>query len=81
MKILVMRVINVAITHFFEYNPDAYIVANNASCQSAFNRVERSMASLSRELAGLILSHEHFGRHMDNDGKNTDGKLVKCGQI
>jgi hypothetical protein len=54
------KVVNVAIHHFLEYDLDAYFVATNAPGRSAYNRVERRMLPLSRELAGLILPHEHF---------------------
>jgi hypothetical protein len=35
------------------------------------------MAPLSRELAGLILQHDHYGSHLDNSGKTTDAELEK----
>jgi hypothetical protein len=52
-------------------------VATNAPGRSAFNRVERRMAPLSRELAGLILSHDHYGSHLDSQGKTIDEELEK----
>jgi hypothetical protein len=33
------------------------------------------MAPLSRELARLILQHDHYGSHLDNSGKTTDAEL------
>lgn len=39
------------------YDLDALFRATNASGFSAFNRVDRSMALLSKEMAGLILGH------------------------
>jgi len=33
------------------------------------------MAPLSRELAGLILQHDHYGSHLDSNGKTIDGQL------
>lgn len=35
------------------------------------------MAPLSRELAGLILSHDHYGSHLDSQGKTIDEELEK----
>ena len=45
---------------------------------SAFNRVERRMAPLSRELAGLILPHRHFGSHLAADGTTVDPELERA---
>lgn len=33
------------------------------------------MAPLSKHLSGLILEHDHFGSHLDNNKKTTDAKL------
>ena len=52
-------------------------MATNAPGRSAFNRVERRMAPLSRELAGLILSHDHYGSHLDSQGKTIDEEVEK----
>lgn len=43
----------------------------NAPGRSAFNRAERRMAPLSRELAGLILPHDRYGTHLDSQGKQS----------
>jgi len=69
------KVVNVAIHHFLENDLDAYFVATNAPGRSAFNRVERRMAPLSRELAGLILPHEHYGSHLDKQGNTVNDEL------
>jgi len=50
----------------------------NAPGRSAFNRVERRMAPLSRELSGLIRPHEHFGSHLNSQGRTTDEALEKA---
>ena len=71
------NVIDVAIHHFLKHNLDALFVATNAPGRSAFNRVERRMAPLSRELSGLILPHEHFGSHLDSQGRTIDEELEK----
>jgi len=72
------KVITVAIDHFLENDLDAYFVATNAPGRSAYNRVERRMAPLSRELAGLILPHEHFGSHLDSQGRTVDDSLEQA---
>lgn len=72
------KVICVAIHHFLENDLDAFIIATNAPGRSAFNRVERRMAPLSRELAGLILPHEQYGSHLDSEGKTVDEELEKA---
>lgn len=54
---------------------DALFLATNAPGRSAFNRVERRMAPLSRDLAGLILPHDHFGTHLNEKGETTDEEL------
>lgn len=71
------KVIKVAIHHFSQFNLDALFVATNASGRSAFNRVERRMAPLSRELSGVILPHEHFGSHLNSQQETLDENLEK----
>ena len=53
------EVIRVEIHHFLWYDFDALFIATNATGKSAFNRVERKMVPLSKELTGLILPHDH----------------------
>lgn len=69
--------INSAISHFKKYNLDAIFLACNAPGRSAFNRVERCMAPLSRDLAGLILDHEKLGTHLNEKGETVDIDLEK----
>ena len=71
------KVIHVAIHHFLNHDLDCLFIATNAPGRSAFNRVERKMAPLSKELSGLILPHEHFGSHLDNSGRTIDFDLEK----
>ena len=71
------KVIDVAIHHFNSYNLDAIYIATNAPGRSAFNRVERRMAPLSKELSGVILPHETYGSHLDNKGKTVDPEMEK----
>ena len=56
---------------------DALIHGVNAAGLSAFNPVERRMAPLSRDLAGIILPHDHFGNHLNNDGTTAGVELEK----
>ena len=58
-----------AIEYFEEYQLDALFLATNAPGRSVFNRTERRMAPLSREMSGLILPRETFGSHLDVNGK------------
>lgn len=69
------KVIAHAIHHFKSFNLDALFLITNAPGRSAYNPVERRMASLSRELAGLIIPHEHFGSHLNNSAQTVDKKL------
>ena len=58
-------------------NLDALFLISNAPGRSAFNRVGRRMAPLSRELAGVILPHDTFGSHLDSSGRTIDKELEK----
>ncbi|KAJ8687960.1 hypothetical protein QAD02_024398 [Eretmocerus hayati] len=69
------KVISCAIRRFRRFDLDALIIATNAPGASAFNRVERRMAPLSRELSGVILPHDHFGTHLDNSHRTIDHDL------
>lgn len=69
------KTIAFAIEHFKSYDLDALFVATNAPGRSAYNRVERRMAPLSKQLSGLILEHDHFGNHLDSSGRTTDPNL------
>ena len=48
----------------------------NAPGLSAFNKVERRMYHLSKQLTGVILPHDTFGSHLLN-GKTVDSELEK----
>jgi len=63
------------VQNFREYDLDALFVFTNAPGRSAFNRVERRMAPLSKELSGVILPHDHFGSHLNSAGKTIDSEL------
>lgn len=63
--------------HFLKFDLDAVFIACNSPGRSAFNRVERRMAPLSRALSGIILPYDHYGTHLDNQGCTIDGVLEK----
>ena len=67
--------ISCAIEYFCEHDLDAYFLATNAPGRSAFNRVERRMSNLSKELSGVILTHDHFGTHLNHNNKTIDEEL------
>lgn len=69
--------IEIAIHHFIKKKLDCLFIATNAPGRSAFNIVERRMAPLSRQLSGVVLSHEHFGSHLDSSGRTVDLELEK----
>lgn len=71
------KVLYTSIQYFKENDLDALIIATNAPGRSAFNRVERRMAPLSHDLAGIILPHDYYGTHLDKDGKTIDEELEK----
>lgn len=71
------KVMKHAIEHFKKRNLDAVFIACNAPGRSAFNRVERRMAPLSKELAGLILPYDFFGTHLNNRNETVDLELEK----
>ncbi|KAG5860711.1 hypothetical protein JTB14_029385, partial [Gonioctena quinquepunctata] len=71
------KVIEFAIQHFKRHDLDALFLATNAPGRSAYNRVERRMAPLSRELAGLILPHDHLGSHLDDRGVTINEHLER----
>lgn len=60
-----------------EHSLDALYDATNASGKSAFNCVERKLAPLSKELAGLIIPHDLFGSHLDSQLRTTDEELKR----
>ncbi|CAF2767137.1 unnamed protein product [Rotaria sp. Silwood2] len=62
---------------FKVHDLDALFVLAHAPGQSAFNAVERRMASLSHDLADLILPHDHFGTHLNANGSTIDFVLEK----
>lgn len=68
--------INCAIEEFKKFKSSKFI-ATNAPGRSAFNRVERRMAPLSRDLAGLIINHQQLGTHLNERGETIDAEVEK----
>ena len=64
-----------AVSYFLENDLDAFIMATNAPGRSAYNRVERRMAPLSHDLAGVILPYDSYGSHLDKSGRTVDRDL------
>ena len=67
--------ISCATEYFCEHDLDAYFLATNAPVRSAFNRVERRMSSLSKELSGVTLPHDHFGTDLNHNNKTINEEL------
>jgi hypothetical protein len=64
-----------AVNHFKNFDLDCLFISTNASGHSAFNPVERRMAPLSRDLSGLILPHDTYGSHLDEQCRTIDKDL------
>ena len=62
---------------FYRLKLDVFLHGVNAAGLSAFNPVERRMAPLSHDLAGMILPHDSYGNHLDVSGKTADLELEK----
>ena len=69
------KTIQCAVDYFCTFNLDALFIATNAPGRSAFNRVERRMAPLSHDLAGVVLPPDHFGNHLNSAGETVDEDL------
>ncbi len=73
-------------SYFLQHDLDAFYLATNAPGRSAYNRVERRMAPLSHDLAGLVLPHDSFGTHLNAKNETVDEELevknfAKAGEI
>ncbi|CAG8469436.1 7293_t:CDS:2 [Dentiscutata erythropus] len=71
------KTVQIIVDHFIKYNLDTIIMVCYASHQSAFNPVERQMAPLSYDLAGIILLHDTFESNLDAQLKTSDEELEK----
>ena len=60
---------------FENHNLDAVFVFTHAPGSNAYNPVERRMAPLSKDTAGIILPFDTFGSHPDAANKTNDINL------
>ena len=70
-----LKTMECAIDYFLTHYLDALFIPTNASGGSAFKRVKRRMAFLSKDMAGLILDHKHFDNQLNNKCESIDKKL------
>ena len=69
------RPLQTAVTLFKKL--DVLLHGVNAAGLSVFNPVERRMAPLSHDFAGIILPHDSYGNLLDESGKTIDVELEK----
>ena len=62
---------------FKRHDIDGVFIFNNAPGYSAYNKVERRMAPLSKDTAGIILPFDTFGSHLNSSNKTIDLELEK----
>ena len=67
--------VNCAINYFNEHDLHAYFIATQAPGRSGFSRMERRIADLSKELSGIILEHDYFDTHLDNNNNAADEEV------
>lgn len=60
---------------FKDFDLDCLIEVTNAPGLSAYNRAERRMYHLSKELTGVVLPYDQYGSHLDASGKTIDSDL------
>ncbi|KAJ8676816.1 hypothetical protein QAD02_012603 [Eretmocerus hayati] len=65
------------VCHSLEHDLDALFYVTNAPGRGCFNRAERRMAPLNRELSGVILPHDTFGNHLNSSKKTIDFDLER----
>ena len=76
------KVIKSYVKLFKQFDLDSVFVVMMYPGGSAFNPSERRMAPLSHDIAGLILSHEHYGSHLNSEGKKNDYSIeVLCQHV
>ena len=62
---------------FKKHQLDGLFVFANAPGLSAYNKVERRMAPLSKMLSGIILPLDVYGSHLDSSNKTVDEDLER----
>ena len=71
------KILDILIQHFKEFNFDVMFVSTLAPGMSAYYKVERRMAPLSKALVGVLLPHDTFGTHLDLQRRTVDVELEK----
>ena len=69
------KVTSFAINNFKKHDLDGIFIICNDSGRSAYNEVERRMAPLTRELSGLIILHDYYSSHLDENNHTIDEKM------
>ena len=59
------------------HDVDGIFIFSNAAGSSAYNKVKRRMAPLSKDTAGIILPFDKFGSHLDSSNRTIDIELEK----
>ena len=72
-----MKTISVAINNFKIMNLDALFVCTNAPKRSAFNHVEGRIGSFKQRTGRAYSPHDHYGTHLDEQGRTIDAELEK----
>ncbi|CAG8852584.1 186_t:CDS:1, partial [Gigaspora margarita] len=72
-----LKNINSYCKFFKKFDLDYLTVRTHAPGQSKYNPVERAIATLSGKLAGITLPIDHFGKHLDSQGKVINSDLAK----
>ena len=60
------KTLDVAVQHFKKHKFDMLLFSTYAPGLSAYNQVERRMATLSKALVGLLLPYNTFGNQLDS---------------
>lgn len=60
------------IRFFKESNVDFIVAGCNATSIFGYHFIEQRTATLSKRLAGIVLLHDTYGTHLDDNGKTTD---------
>jgi hypothetical protein len=72
-----LNTLSSAVDKFKKHNLDAMFIINQAPGQALFNVVERRLAPLSHDLAGLIFPNDHFATHLNELGVTEHAELEK----
>ena len=69
------KVIKFGIHQFIQQDLDLMVSHQMLMAEAHFNKLERKIARLSRELSGLILPHDDYGSHLDERAKTMGTEL------